>query len=387
LKMAWQREYVQAGLAPKPPSSVRWLLIVVLALAAAVLMFLLYAVLPELQALNVWALTASPLGVAILALAARMHAYGGALDEYTLLQERYRLAQVAWAQWGQRYMAVMGGLVLLPEHLSAVAMMKSGQMPVPHSGKARRIVGLPKGKSDRTMAGLVQLMDSLSTVLAPLPPSETLSVTVLTDAPQDEHPALADVCQQHLSELTPSSTLTAIQVTSQLSFAWLEENLKTPGDAVELILVVQAHGKDAYSDGLAAIVLCADGVAKAHNLPIAARLLRPMPLDIDSLETDLTTFLQIQAIARQATGVLADCADWQPETTPLLAAAMREGADLSVDQRWILEPVNGVPGPCGHWLLAALGIEMTRLAKEPLLLLASEDTGRWINTVTPGEMP
>jgi hypothetical protein len=384
--MAWQREYVQAGLAPKPPSPVRWLLIVVLAGAAAVLMFLLYVVVPELQALNVWALTASPLVVAILALAARVHAYGGALDEYRLLQERSRLAQVAWAEWGQRYMAVMAGLVLLPEHLSAVAMMKPPHTPVPHSGKARRIVGLPKGQKGRAMAGLAQLTGSLSTVLVPLPPSESLSVTVLTDAPQDEHPALADACQQHLSDLTPSSTLTGVHVTSQLSFAWMEETLKTPRDAVELILVVQAHGKDAYSDGLAAILLCPDAVAKAHKLPIAARLLRPMPLDVNSLETDFTTFLQIQAKARDATGVLADRADWQPETTPLLAAAAREGAALSVDRRWILEPVNGVPGPCGHWLLAALGIEMTRLAQQPLLLLSSEGTGCWINTVTPGEI-
>lgn len=384
--MAWQREYAQAGLAPKPPSPVRWLLIVVLAVAAAVLIFLLYVVLPELQALNVWALIASPLVVAILALAARVHAYGGALDEYRLRQERSRLAQVAWAEWGQRYMSAMGGLVLLPEHLSAVAMMKPPHTPVPHSGKARRIVGLPKSQKGRALAGLAQLMGSLSTVLAPLRPSESLSVTVLTDAPQDEHPALADACQQHLSDLTPSSTLTGVHLTTQLSFAWMEENLKTPRDAVELILVVQAHGKEAYSDGLAAILLCPDGVAKAHKLPIAARLLRPMPLDVDSLETDFTTFLQIQAKAREATGVLADRADWQPETTTLLAAAAREGAALSVDHRWILEPVNGVPGPCGHWLLAALGIEMTKLAKEPLLLLASEHSGRWINTVTPGEL-
>ena len=384
--MAWQREYVQAGLAPKPPSLLRWLLSVVLAVAAAVLMFLLYAVLPEWQVFNVWAFTVSPLVLVILALAARVHAYGSALDEYRLLQERSRLAQVAWAEWGQRYMAVMGGLVLLPEHLSAVAMMKPPHTPVPHPGKARRIVGLPKGQKGRAMAGLAQLMGSLSAVLAPLPPSESLSVTVLTDAPQDEHPALADACHDHLSDLTPSSILTGVHVTSQLSFTWLEENLKTPGDAVELILVVQAHGKDAYSDGLAALLLCPDAVANAHKLPIAVRLLRPMPLDIDPLESDFTSFLQIQATARQATGLLADSADWQPETTPVLAAAAREGAALSVDHRWILEPLNGVPGPCGHWLLAALGIEMTRLVQQPLLLLASEGTGRWINTVTPGDM-
>jgi hypothetical protein len=384
--MAWQREYVQAGLAPKPPSLLRWLLIVVLAVAAAVLMFLLYAVLPEWRVFNVWAFTVSPLVLVILALAARVHAYGNALDEYRLLQERSRLAQVAWAEWGQRYMAVMGGLVLLPEHLSAVAMMKPPHTPVPHSGKARRIVGLPKGQKGRAMAGLAQLMGSLSTVLAPLPPSESLSVTVLTDAPQDEHPALADSCHDHLSDLSTSSILTGVHVTSQLSFTWLEENLKTPGEAVELILVIQAHGKDAYTDGLAALLLCPDAVAKARKLPIAARLLRPMPLDLDSLESDFTSFLQIQATARQAKGLLADSADWQPKTTPLLAAAAREGAALSVGHRWILEPLNGVPGPCGHWLLAALGIEMTRLAQQPLLLLASECTGRWINTVTPGDM-
>jgi hypothetical protein len=384
--MAWQREYGQAALAPKPPSTVRWLLIVVSAVTAAVLMFLLYAVLPELQVLNVWAFSASPLAVAILALAARMHAYGAALEEYTLLQERTRLAQVAWTQWGQRYMAVMAGLALLPEPVSAVALMKPAQTPIPHSGKARRIARLPKSKKGRAMAGLVQLMDSLSAVLAPLPPGEKLSVTVLTDAPQGEYAALTDICQQRLTDLTPSSVISAVHVTPQLPIAWMEEQLKTPSDHVELILVIQIHGDDAYSDGLAAIVLCTDAVASAHTLPFAARLLRPMPFDIDSPATDFTTFLQIQAAARQATGLLVDRAEWQPVTHTLLASAGVEGAALPVGHRWILEAVNGVPGPGGHWLLAALGIEMARLAQQPLLLLTSEDTGRWITTVTPGEM-
>jgi hypothetical protein len=384
--MAWQREYGQAALAPKPPSTVRWLLIVVSAVAAAVLMFLLYAVLPELQAFNIWAFSASPLAVAILALAARMHAYGAALEEYTLLQERTRLAQGAWTQWGQRSMAVMAGLVLLPEPVSAVALMKPAQTPIPQSGKTRRIARLPKSKKGRAMAGLVQLMDSLSAVLVPLPPGENLSVTVLTDAPQGEYAALTDICQQRLTDLTPSSVISAVHVTAQLPIAWMEEQLKAPSDHVELILVIQIHGDDAYSDGLAAILLCTDAVASVHTLPVAARLLRPMPLDIDSPATDFTTFLQIQAAARQATGLLADRTEWQPVAHTLLATAGAEGAALSVEQGWILEAVNGVPGPCGHWLLAALGIEMARLARQPLLLLASEDTGRWITTVTPGEM-
>jgi hypothetical protein len=384
--MAWQREYAQAALAPKPPSTVRWLLIVVSAVASAVLMFLLYAVLPELQAFNTWAFSASPLAVAILALAARMHAHGAALEEYTLLQERTRLAQVAWTQWGQRYMAVMAGLVLLPEPVSAAALMRPAQTPIPQSGKTRRIARLPKSKKGRAMAGLVQLMDSLSAVLVPLPPGENLSVTVLTDAPQGEYAALTDICQQRLTDLTPSSVISAVHVTAQLPFAWMEERLKTPSDHVEFILVIQLHGDDAYSDGLAAIVLCTDAVASAHTLPVAARLLRPMPLDIDASATDFTTFLQIQAAARQATGLLADRAEWQPVAHTLLAAAGAEGAALPVENRWILEAVNGAPGPCGHWLLAALGIEMARLARQPLLLLASEDTGRWITTVTPGEM-
>jgi hypothetical protein len=384
--MAWQREYGQAALAPKPPSTVRWLLIVVSAVAAAVLMFLLYAVLPELQAFNIWAFSASPLAVAILALAARMHAYGAALEEYTLLQERTRLAQGAWTQWGQRSMAVMAGLVLLPEPVSAVALMKPAQTPIPQSGKTRRIARLLKSKKGRAMAGLVQLMDSLSAVLVPLPPGENLSVTVLTDAPQGEYAALTDICQQRLTDLTPSSVISAVHVTAQLPIAWMEEQLKAPSDHVELILVIQIHGDDAYSDGLAAILLCTDAVASVHTLPVAARLLRPMPLDIDSPATDFTTFLQIQAAARQATGLLADRTEWQPVAHTLLATAGAEGAALSVEQGWILEAVNGVPGPCGHWLLAVLGIEMARLARQPLLLLASEDTGRWITTVTPGEM-
>ncbi len=383
--MVWQREYVEVRPVPNPPSPVRWLLIFLAAGVLAVLMFLLYAVQPALQMFNVWAFCALPLIAAVLALAARVYFYGGALDEFALGQERSRRAEEAWRQWGQRYIAVLGNSVLMPDGVSAAAVHAADNY-APRSGTAQRIDQMPADGDDRAMGGPESVLTPLSRVLTALPPGQAINLTVLTDVPDDQQTALRDACQQHLSDLTPSSTLTGVHVTTQLSFAWMEENLKTPGDAVELILVVQTHGKDAYSDGLAAILLCPDGVAKAHKLPIAARLLRPMPLDVDSLETDFTTFLQIQAKAREATGVLADRADWQPETTTLLAAAAREGAALSVDHRWILEPVNGVPGPCGHWLLAALGIEMTKLAKEPLLLLASEHSGRWINTVTPGDM-
>lgn len=383
--MVWQREYVEVRPVPNPPSPVRWLLIFLAAGVLAVLMFLLYAVQPALQMFNVWAFCGLPLIAAVLALAARVYFYGGALDEFALGQERSRRAKEAWRQWGQRYIAVLGNSVLMPDGVSAAAVHAADNY-APRSGTAQRIDQMPADGDDRAMGGPESVLTPLSRVLTALPPGQAINLTVLTDVPDDQQTALRDACQQHLSDLTPSSTLTGVHVTTQLSFAWMEENLKTPGDAVELILVVQAHGKEAYSDGLAALLLCADGVAKAHKLPIAARLLRPMPLDVDSLETDFTTFLQIQAKAREATGVLADRADWQPETITLLAAAAREGAGLSVDHRWILEPVNGVPGPCGHWLLAALGIEMTKLAKEPLLLLASEHSGRWINTVTPGDM-
>jgi hypothetical protein len=111
-----------------------------------------------------------------------------------------------------------------------------------------------------------------------------------------------------------------------------------------------------------------------------------MPLDIKRLPHELPIFLQTQTNARQATGLLADSADWQPLMGQAFAAGGALDASLEVEQQWVQERLCGVTGPFSHWLTAALGVEMSRHQQCPLLLLAEDESGHWISTVTTGEI-
>lgn len=172
----------------------------------------------------------------------------------------------------------------------------------------------------------------------------------------------------------------------ELSLQWLEDNLKSPGAAIELILVLQVNGAKAYSDGLAALLLCPDALAQEWELPVQGRLLRPMPLDVEQLDTEIPLFLETQLAALNATGILADSAQWQPSLGPLLVMGEAQKAKFQVGQQWIQESLCGVPGPFSAWLLAALGLELSRHFQQPLVLLTQEPTQRWISTVATGEL-
>ncbi|ENY7037467.1 hypothetical protein ACF0JT_005201, partial [Escherichia coli] len=52
-----------------------------------------------------------------------------------------------------------------------------------------------------------------------------------------------------------------IEVTPDFSMGWVDERLKQPVLTVDLILVIQLNGGNAYSDGLAALLLTSDDVA------------------------------------------------------------------------------------------------------------------------------
>ena len=177
-----------------------------------------------------------------------------------------------------------------------------------------------------------------------------------------------------------------VTVADELSRQWIDEALKTASATIELILVLQVHGNEVYSDGLAALLLCPDSLAQALELPVTASLLRPMPLNVDALDSDFSLFLQTQTNVCKASGLLADGMDWQPLIGKLLPIASAHGASLQVEQQWIQESLCGLPGPLGHWLVTALGVEMVRHQRKPLVVLAREESQHWISTVTTGEL-
>jgi hypothetical protein len=110
-----------------------------------------------------------------------------------------------------------------------------------------------------------------------------------------------------------------------------------------------------------------------------------MPLDINTLQSEVPLFLQTQTNACQATALLADGVGWQPLAGKIIAAGVAHGASLNVEQQWFQESLCGLPGPFSHWLVAALGVEIARQQQRPLWVLAQEESQHWISTVSTGE--
>ena len=385
--MGWDRQAPHVVEAPKPPVPGRWLLAALIAVLVCVLLFLLHTSerMPLLSTLNIWALSASPLVVWILAFAARAYAYGTALSHCQFLEEEAQSVQRSWQAWAQRYLAVSASCVLLPDQVSASVLTQGSFDLLPRTGQARRIAALPVGP-ERTQAGLQMLIQALVPALHALPTGRELRVTLLSDADPREYEALRDTWQQSLVITMRLPLPVTVTLISELSYRWINETLKAATAVIDLILVLQVHGEDSYSDGLAALLLCPDSLAIALELPITAGLLRPMPLDIDVLDSELPLFLQTQVSACRATGMLADAADWQPLTGKMLAVAGAHGASLNVEQQWIQESLCGLSGPFGHWLVAALCVEIVRHQREPLLVLAREESRHWMSTVVTGEL-
>jgi hypothetical protein len=366
----------------------RWAVAAAVAVLACVLLFLLYASqrVPHLQALNVWVLSGSPLLIWVLAFAARAYVYGGALSHHQFLEEEAQGAQQSWQDWAQRSLAVQASCVLLPDQVSASVLAQGPRNLPPRTGQARRLAALPVPKAERPLAGLQLLFPALVPAVQALPAGQELRVTLLSDVEPSRYDALRDAWQQSWASATGRPPPETVTLAAELSYSWIDEKLKTASVAFELILVLQVHGEAVYSDGLAALLLCPDSLALAWELPVEGALLRPMPLDINTLKSELPLFLQTQTSARQATGLLADGADWQPLTGQIIAGGAAHGASLKVEQQWVQELLCGPPGPFSHWLVAALGVEMARHQRRPLVVLTQEESRHWISAVTTGEL-
>lgn len=385
--MGWDRQPPEMVAAPAPPVLGRWVLAAGIAVLACVLLFLLYASdrVPQLQALNVWVVSGSPLLVWVLAFGARAYVYGGALSHHQFLEEEAQVAQRAWQDWAQRYLAVHASCVLLPDQVSA-SLLTHGPLDLPPgTGQARRIATLPAQKEQRAQAGLQLLLSALGPVLKVLPAEQELRVTLLSDVEPGQYEALRNAWQQRWASATPQVQPATVTLAAQLSYQWLDEKLKTASSAFELIVVLQVHGEAAYSDGLAAMLLCPDRLALACELSVTGALLRPMPLDINTLQSEVPLFLQTQTNACQATALLAGGVGWQPLAGKIIAAGVAHGASLNVEQQWFQESLCGLPGPFSHWLVAALGVEIARQQQRPLWVLAQEESQHWISTVSTGE--
>ncbi|MGH8416512.1 MAG: hypothetical protein ACRER8_04360 [Pseudomonas sp.] len=381
--MAWNRQAPELGVKPLPPSISRWAIVLLGALFAGVLLFLLYAAFAPLQRVNVWLLCAMPALTAVLALAARAYKYGGALGRFEYQQAMAVHAQQAWQAWGQQGMAVLASCLMLPDQVSASAVMPSGQALPSRMGQVRRLDKLQGTGNARMHAAIEQLMDALDSQLSALSPDPNLNVTLLTDVAPDEYAAVREQWVRSWARLNTPLQPASITVAAALSPQWIDEQLKVVSTAIELVVVLQISGGRAYSDGLAALVLSPRARAEKLGEKPEPLWLRPMPLQAESLEQEFALYVRTQTPARDATSLLADRVDWQPLMVRLLAAG-HDSCALTPNDQVILETLCGLPGPLGHWLASVLAIELARRREQPLLLLTLDGPQRWISTITLG---
>lgn len=386
--MAWNRRAPDVIEAPAPLSMIRWLGAALLAVIIGIGLFVLVVSgrLPELSSFNPWLLAASPLLAWLLAFAVRSYTYGGALGHFQFLEEQADDAKVAWNQWAQRSFGVQASCVVLPEQVSAAVIAQGAPGEPRRPGEVCRITELPAVGDGRVQLALQKLFAGVGPALNALPVDRDLRVTVLSDLEAEGLEVFRIAWGKAWLKAMPGRLHVAPRFVSELSLQWLEDNLKAPGSAIELILVLQVNGAKIYSDGLAALLLCPDALSQEWELPVQGRLLRPMPLNVEQLDTEIPLFLETQLAARNATGILADSAQWQSCLGSLLVMGEAQQAKFKVGQQWIQESLCGVPGPFSAWLLAAFGLELSRHFQQPLVLLSQEPSQRWISTVATGEL-
>ncbi|WP_312686897.1 type VI secretion protein [Kosakonia sp.] len=375
--MSWERvKSLTTELPPKP--SIRWWFLTgVLMAIAGILLFMINAsgMMIGLTKLNIWLVSLAPSGIWFILLCLRGWLWDKKAKEHAFLKKEAEHAQKKWEAWSERYLIISACSIVLPDRVTAEAILISSVDTLPCRGTLTR--RLHDVNNPLTLA-----LASLQSTLCQLPCDLPVKVTLVTDLSE---PELPELFASTWTTLFPQRDLPEnITLTPSFSIGWAEERLKQPTLTVDLILVMQLCGGDAYSDGLAALLLTSDDVSKKYRLPHPARLLRPMPLNMDKFEDDFTLFLETQTAACRTAGVLGDSYSWETIAAPLMIIGIEHGVGWDPTARMLLEKWCGIPGPAAPWLLIALAADLVSLGKTSLLTLFSSGEERFISTVTPG---
>lgn len=375
--MGWKRtQAITTNLSPAP-SIMRWFLSGILMAIVGVLLFILHSsgYVRELNIFNIWGISFTPPVLWFFLFCLRGWLWGKEVDEHTFLNSEAERSQKQWEAWAERHLIISASSIMLPDGVTAKAIHKSYVNTLPSRGTLTR-------RLHDINDPLMPVLASLQSAISQLPHDLPVKVTLVTDLPDA---GLSESFTSVWASQFPDRAIPDdITITPAFSMAWVEERLKLPVLTVDLILVMQLCGGDAYSDGLAALLLTSDDVARKYVLPHPARLLRPMPLDLNKFDEDLTLFLETQTIACRTASVLGDSCSWETIAAPLMTIGSKHGAGWDPAGRLLLEKWCGIPGPAAPWLLTALAADLVRLSNTSLLTLFSSGEERFISTVTSG---
>lgn len=375
--MGWKRNQISLLISPSAPSLIWWSLSGILVIIVGVLLFIIHASghVKTLNMLSIWWFSLTPPGIWFLLFFFRCWQWNNQIDKYLFLKKENEYAQMQWEVWAERYLVISASSVMLPSGVTAGAILKSLADTLP-SGylltKRLKNINTP----------VTSALASLQLSVCQLPAALPLNVTLITDLPDSE---IRSAFVSAWEALFPQRVVPDnIEVTPDVSMGWVDERLKQPVLTVDLMLVIQLNGGNAYSDGLAALLLTSDDVAQKYNLPHSARLLRPMPLDINKFNDEFTLFLETQTAASRTARVLGDCYHWEKIAAPLMTIGNQYGAGWEPSGRMLLEKWCGIPGPAAPWLLTALAADLVCLGNDSLLTLFSSGEEHFISTVTSG---
>lgn len=378
--MGWIRTKALTIQQPTGPSMAGWLMAGLLMVIVGVLLFLLHAseVIKPFSEINIWWGSLTPVGCWLLVFFLRCYLWDRELKACYFLQKEAEYGQQQWENWAGRYLAVLENVVLLPD---TVTVANWGHERPQQYGLTRRINYLPAGEYAQ-LSAIRALLMSVKERVQQLPLELSLHVTLLMDHPSPE--LVSDFNHLWKERISDRAMPDAITVTHSFSLSELEKRLKQPELTVNLLLTVQLNGGDAYSDGLAALLLTSDDVAKKYHLPHTSRLLRPMPLDMNRFDDEISLFLETQTAACRTSSIVGDARKWTEKSANLITLGNKVNASWKAEDIVILEKWCGIPGPFSPWLLAALAADFVRLSKYPLLALFSSGQEHFISTVTSG---
>lgn len=377
--MSWERQKSTISTKPEEPSFLLWMMLGVFTLVGCVLLFVLHAnkLAGPLQTFNLWAVTACPAVVWLFFLCLRGWVYNNAFDRHEFETNEAEYAQQQWMEWSGRNIAVLHSGVMLPANLTPHNFIAAPPTLEQSASLAQRIC-LQDHETHFSV-----LLTGLSPVLAKLPLDLVPVATLLTDSQDDIlvlQEAFAQVWQIAILGL-PVPQLTILKSQTFLS---LDERIKSPTLDVDLILIHQTQGRDAYSDALATLLLTSDDVATKYNLSLNARLLRPMALDMVISEKSLDTFFSTQNQACATASIVGDRVEWGNTFSNLLTAAQDYGGHWKTEQLHWLETYAGLSGPFSPWIMAAVASDIVNIQKADCLMLSTDGEQKFISTVQTG---
>lgn len=378
--MGWNRAKSLTTEIPTKPSLMWWFVAGVLTLITGIVLFMIHAsgMMNAISGISIWLVSLAPSGSWLFLLCLRGWLWGKKVDEHNFLKNEAEHAQKLWEAWAERYLAIVGKCIFLPDKITVGCL--HGELPQQY-GLVRKINYLPDSNRLIDESFLVLLKGTMD-ALCLLPSDLQVKVTLVTDLPcSGLQKSFATVWTSLFPQRAAPDSIT---IMPSFTMGWVEERLKQPFLTVDLILVIQLCGRDAYSDGLAALLMTSDDVAQKYRLPHPARLLRPMPLQLDGFESELKLFLGTQTAACRTDRILGDNCSWEKVAAPLMTVGNEQGAVWDPADRLLLEKWCGIPGPAAPWLLTAFAADLVSLDNTSLLTLFSSGEERFISTVKAG---